>query len=98
LGDWQTGVVGPLGALVVFALAALWFVPRLGVDGVAMAVVLAWAAAFLYVVYQVSRRLQLSIRDCLIPPMDKPALAYRAMVSSAIFRDATFFSIFRKSL
>ena len=67
--------IAPLIGLCIFAASAPLLIPSMHTKGVALALLLGWLGAFVYIVWRVSERIELKPMACLTPsPNDMKAL------------------------
>jgi O-antigen/teichoic acid export membrane protein len=67
LDDWRAGPYAQLLALAVFAAAVGAFVPRLGINGIAVSLMLSQAAAVALLLRRMQTRVDLSSLQCMTP-------------------------------
>jgi O-antigen/teichoic acid export membrane protein len=84
LDDWRAGPYAQIMGLFAFAPTALLLVPRLGLDGIAISLLLSQLAAAALLLQRIQLSVGLKVLECLIPEMSWVAsrLAWRSAQAS----------------
>ena len=79
VGDWRSGAIAPLIGLCIFVASAPLLIPSMHTKGVALALLLGWLGAFVYMIWRVSEQVELKPLACLTPSRNDVKALYILM-------------------